>query len=188
LSRILSSGERMKAMIDQLLDFTRARSGGGIAIDPQETNLADLCAQAVDELELVHPEWRVALHVGGDPTGTWDAERLLQTLSNLVANAGQHGAPGTEISLRVDGTDPDAVRIELHNQGRIPEPVLLHLFDPFRNTRHRHARSRGLGLGLFIVREIVRAHGGTVEVSSSEAAGTTFTIRLPRRGARSGAA
>jgi len=62
------------------------------------------------------------------------------------------------------------------------------LFDPFRGTRHRddhtHTHARGLGLGLFVVKQLVRAHGGTVEVRSSDADGTTFTVRLPRRAAR----
>ena len=180
LSRILSSGQRMTTMIDQLLDFTRARSGGGIAIELHESNLADLCTQAVGELELAHPEWRVQCEVAGDQRGSWDSDRLLQVISNLVGNAGQHGVPDAGISLKLDGTAPDQVRLEIRNRGAIPETLLPHLFDPFRSTRHRRAQSRGLGLGLFIVREIVRAHGGTVEVSSSEVAGTTFSILLPR--------
>jgi signal transduction histidine kinase len=170
-------------MIDQLLDFTRARSGGGIGIECHESNLADLCAQAVGELELVHPEWKVERVVNGDPRGRWDSHRLLQVISNLVANAGQYGTPDAAISLRLDGTARDQVRLEIHNQGAIPEALLPHLFDPFRSTRHRRDQSRGLGLGLFIVREIVRAHAGTVDVSSSEIAGTTFSIGLPRFGA-----
>lgn len=181
LSRILSSGQRMTTMIDQLLDFTRARSGGGIAIEPEESNLADLCAQAVGELELTHPEWKVERVVVGDPRGRWDSARLLQVISNLVANAGQHGTPDAAgISLKLDGTARDQVRFEVHNQGAIPEALLPHLFDPFRSTRHRRAQSRGLGLGSFIVREIVRAHGGSVDVTSSELAGTTFSVVLPR--------
>jgi len=180
LSRILSSGQRMTTMIDQLLDFTRARSGGGITIEPHDTNLGDLCAQAVGELEMAHPEWKVERAVLGDPRGHWDSDRLMQVISNLVANAGQHGTPGAAISLKLDGSAHDEVRVEIHNRGAIPPTLLPHLFDPFRGTRGRRDQSRGLGLGLFIVREIVRAHGGAVDVSSSEGRGTTFSIRLPR--------
>ncbi|HMI85077.1 MAG TPA: GAF domain-containing protein [Polyangiaceae bacterium] len=184
LSRILSSGQRMTTMIDQLLDFTRARSGGGIAVEPHETNLADLCTQAVGELELAHPEWTIQREVVGDQRGSWDSDRLLQVLSNLVANAGQHGTSNAGISLKLDGTALHHVRVEIHNQGMIPESLQPHLFDPFRSTLHRRDQSRGLGLGLFIVREIVRAHGGQVDVSSSEPDGTTFSIVLPRHTAR----
>jgi signal transduction histidine kinase len=184
LSRILSSGQRMTTMIDQLLDFTLARSGGGIDIDVHEANLADMCKQAVGELEIAHPEWNIRREVLGDQRGSWDSHRLVQVLSNLVANAGQHGTPDAEILLKLDGTDRDRVRIVVRNRGAIPEDLLPHLFDPFRGTRYRRAHSRGLGLGLFIVREIVHAHGGTVDVSSSDSDGTTFSIELPRHSPR----
>jgi signal transduction histidine kinase len=186
LSRILSSSQRMTTMIDQLLDFTRARSGGGIDIEPHHASLADLCAQAVGELELTQPEWRIHCEVKGDPRGQWDSDRLLQVLSNLVANAGQHGLPQAGISVKVDGTAREQVRVQVHNEGAIPPALLPQLFDPFRGSRHRRDGSRGLGLGLFIVREIVNAHGGTVDVSSSEVGGTTFSLLLPRLSGRSG--
>lgn len=180
LSRILASGQRMTAMIEQLLDFTRARSGGGIMVESRPTNLAELCAQAIGEIELTHPERRIEQTSTGDPNGTWDAGRLLQVLSNLLANACQHGVPHTPVVVGIDGSDQRQVTVEVHNQGAIPAAMLGELFDPFRSTRHQRQRSRGLGLGLFIVREIVRAHGGTVTVSSTELDGTTFAIQLPR--------
>jgi len=180
LSRILSSGRRVANMIDQLLDFTRARSGGGIAIDPHPSNLADLCAQAIEELELGHPEWKIRRVAIGDLSGAWDPDRLLQVISNLVANAGQHGTRGGEIELTLDGTHTDRVELRVHNEGAIPAKLLPHLFDPFRGTHHRREQSQGLVLGLFIVREIARAHGGEVNVHSTEAEGTTLRIELPR--------
>lgn len=179
LSRILSSGQRMARMIHQLLDFTRARTGGGIEIQPRAGNLGELCADALGELELAHPEWRTRLESVGDVTGTWDGDRLVQVVSNLVANAGQHGRPGHEILVRVDGAAPDSVGIHVRNAGMVSPEVLPHLFDPFRTTRSGRDRSHGLGLGLFIVHELVRAHAGSVDVAS-ERGSTTFRIRLPR--------
>lgn len=184
LSVILSSSQRMTTMIDQLLDFTRARSGGGIRVQPRATNLAELCAQAIDELQLTHPEWKIRCEVVGDPCGSWDSDRLLQVISNLVANAGQHGTPDAGITVKLHCADPDQVTMAIHNHGAIPESLLREIFDPFRSTRHTRDHSRGLGLGLFIVREIVRSHGGTVGVTSSEVEGTTFTILLPRNTVR----
>ncbi|HEY6179960.1 MAG TPA: GAF domain-containing protein [Kofleriaceae bacterium] len=180
LSRILSSGQRMGRMIDQLLDFTRARVGGGIELQARDVNLADVCNQAITELELVYSDRQIHCSIVGDQCGRWDADRLLQIVSNLLANACQHGRPGTDIAVRIDGQQPDAITLDVHNQGTIPQPLLSTLFDPFRGTRHRRDHSRGLGLGLFIVRELVRAHGGTVTVRSTEADGTIFSIRLPR--------
>ncbi len=185
LRRILSSGQRMTAMIDQLLDFTRARSGGGIEVDPHGTNLANLLQQAVGELELAHPEWNIHREIRGDQRGTWDSNRLLQVVSNLVGNAGQHGRQAAPIYVRLDGTERECVTLEVSNDGAIPQRLMAHLFDPFRTTQHQLDRSSGLGLGLFIVREIVHAHGGSVEVSSSEPGGTKFRIVIPRHSTRS---
>lgn len=187
LSRILSSGQRMSRMIDQLLDVTRARSGGGMVIAPREANLADLCSQAVEELELVYPDRAICCEITGDLAGAWDPDRVLQIISNLLANAAQHAAPGSGVDIRIDGARPDAVVLEVRNRGAIPASLLPLLFDPFRGARHRRDHSRGLGLGLFIVKELVRSHGGTVEVASSEEAGTVFTVQLPRRSSRAGA-
>jgi signal transduction histidine kinase len=183
LSRILSSGHRMTRMIEQLLDFTRARTGGGIELNPRQNDLGELCADVRGEFEVAHPEWQIHCELIGNQNGRWDADRLLQLVSNVLANAGQHGQVEGGIHLKLDGSHPDFVRVEVHNGGSIPESLLPHLFDPFRPTRHHRGRSGGLGLGLFIVREIARAHGGSVDVSSSEAEGTTFVIQLPRFGA-----
>lgn len=181
LSHILISGERMSRMIEQLLDLTRARSGGGIEIQPRETNLADLCSHALSELELLFPERKIHRDVAGDQIGSWDEDRLTQIISNLVANAAQHAPRGTDIKVLLDGSATNEIVLEVHNEGTIAANLLPHLFDPFRGTRHRRGHTQGLGLGLFIVRELARAHGGTVDVVSADLVGTTFSVRLPRR-------
>ena len=181
LSRIISSSERMTRMIDQLLDFTRARTGGGIELRSRATDLGELCTDVLGEFELAHPGWQIDCTNVGDLGGSWDPDRLLQVISNLVGNAGQHGDAGSRISVELDGSHPDHVTFRVHNEGSIPDALVAQLFDPFRAARHGRGRSGGLGLGLFIVQELVRAHGGNVEVSSSPAAGTTFSVRLPRQ-------
>ena len=105
---------------------------------------------------------------------------LLQIVSNLLSNAGQHGRPEGVVTVRLDGRDPETVTLDVHNGGAIAAAIMPALFDPFRGTRSRRDSSRGLGLGLFIVKELTEAHGGTVHVSSSDAEGTRFVVRLPR--------
>ncbi|HEU5075324.1 MAG TPA: GAF domain-containing protein, partial [Polyangiaceae bacterium] len=184
LSRILSSSARMARMIDQLLDFTRARTGGGIELSRRASDLGELCNDVLGEFELSHPEWKIECAMTGDLSGNWDADRLLQVLSNLVGNAGQHGDAGGLISVRLDGSHSDHVSLQIHNDGPVPESLVPQLFDPFRAPRQGRGRSGGLGLGLYIVRELVQAHGGSVEVSSSRALGTTFSVQLPRQAQR----
>ena len=180
LGRLISSGHRMSRMIEQLLDFTRLRVGGGIDVDPKRTDIATLVRQVVDELEATYPDCPVRVTSEGKTTGTWDADRLSQVLSNLVANACQHGDPAAGIRVAIDGDAPGGVRVRVHNMGTIPAALIPQVFEPLTGGQRRRDRSRGLGLGLFISKRIVVAHGGGIEVSSSDAEGTTFTVSLPR--------
>jgi phosphoserine phosphatase RsbU/P len=184
--RITSSAMQASALIDQLLDLTRSRLGGGIPIAPSRFDLNDICGQVVGETELVHPERPLLVNARGDLTGTWDRNRLYQLLGNLVGNAVQHGEPRSPIELRIDGGEGEVV-IEVTNRGEpIPGVTLPFIFDAFRKGRASHATpTHGLGLGLFIAQQIVRAHGGTIAVTSSERIGTTFRVRLPREVAAS---
>jgi len=95
---------------------------------------------------------------------------------NLVNNALAYGAPSTPIIVHVEGDEARAA-LRVHNEGDpIPADMLQHLFDPFT----RGTKSAGSGLGLYIVHEIVAAHGGSIVVESTREKGTTFTVRLPR--------
>ena len=133
------------------------------------------CRAIVSETESARPRARIDTTSIGDTQGTWDQARVEQLLSNLVANAVDHG-DGT-VAVRISGEDSNRVILSVHNQGPpIPPERLPDVFDPFRRGEDG---GDGLGLGLFIVREIVRAHEGTVEVAST-AQGTTFTVSLPR--------
>jgi signal transduction histidine kinase len=178
-TRILGSAERMGRMIDQLLDFTRIRVGGGLPLAPVRLDLEELCCKVKDELEAANPERNVVVEAQGNVGGEWDNDRLHQVFSNLVANALHHGTEGCPIVIRCDGKGADHVEISVHNDGVVLPEVLPILFEPFRGNA-RYQRTRGLGLGLFITQQIVVAHGGTIEVASQEGSGTTFRIRLPR--------
>jgi PAS domain S-box-containing protein len=180
LDRILNSGSRMERMIDQLLDFTRVRVGHGIPLRPQQMDLVPLLKHVLDELDLANQHPRLRLEVTGDAKGTWDPDRLSQVFSNLVGNALEHGDIRRGVHVLVDGTAPETVRVRVHNMGAVPPEMIPSMFDPMSGEGPRRARSQGLGLGLYITQELARAHGGSIGVESSEAAGTTFTVLLPR--------
>ena len=183
--RIVTSGERMGRMIGELLDFTRGRLGGGIPIQPRRINLRHLSRHVLEELEVGFPGRELRLNAEGDFLGEWDPDRLAQLLGNLGKNALDYSPADTRVDFSLHG-EGEGVRVEVHNEGPpIPRPLLAGIFEPFRRAVEGDAHpTSGLGLGLFIVQEIARAHGGTVEVRSSEGEGTTFTVRLPRHGRR----
>lgn len=173
--RISTSASRMGRMIDSVVDFTRSRLGGGIPIKREATDMAALCRAPLDELRAIHPAADISLKVEGDVRGEWDPERVLQVIANLVGNAAKHGDGKVSVSVR--GSD-DSVVLEIHNGGvPVPSHKMEHLFEPFYPGGQRRD---GLGLGLYIVDQIVRAHGGTVRAESTATAGTTFTVYWPR--------
>ncbi|HEX4336522.1 MAG TPA: GAF domain-containing protein [Polyangiaceae bacterium] len=180
LGRIMSSGQRMARMIDQLLDFTRVRVGGGLPLTPQPFDVLPLLRRIMDENERATPGFSMSLDAAGDTVGEWDADRLAQVFVNLIGNAAHHGTPGVGAKVRVDGTDPETVTIDVVNGGTIPRDLLTRLFDPMTGGEGRREHTQGLGLGLFITRQIINAHGGTIDAHSSEGGETVLHIALPR--------
>nr|WP_228531143.1 MULTISPECIES: PAS domain-containing protein [Myxococcaceae] len=182
--RIDASAHRMGQMISDILDLTRARLAGGIPLHLAPVELHPVCKQVAEELATVHPQRRIHLQLEGDGQGVWDGSRLSQLLSNLLGNALEHSGPDAEVTVRCGESEGGQVLLQVHNPGPpIPNELLPSIFDPFRQApslRETGTRSSGLGLGLFVVREIARAHGGSVEVHSTREHGTTFRVRLPR--------
>jgi two-component system, sensor histidine kinase and response regulator len=179
-SRILSSTNRMTRMIEDLLDVTRARVAGGIPIRPQPMDLQPVIDRVMNEIRAIHPKRRIEIETKGDLHGTWDSERLAQVISNLVTNALQHGAQDAPVMIEIDGHDARELTICVRNNGSIPEHRRAALFDPFHDISRMAESRSGLGLGLYIVREIVVAHGGTADVRSEASGETAFLISLPR--------
>ena len=179
--KIARSAALAARLIDQLLDLTRSRLGGGITIDPKRIDMMDVCRQVIGETELAHPDRPLRVDARGDLIGIWDRDRMYQVLSNLVGNAVQHGEPRSTIDLRMDGGKTE-ILIAVASRGEpIPAEMLPVIFDAFRKGRTAHqSQPQGLGLGLFIAQEIVRSHGGSIAATSSESEGTTFRVRLPR--------
>lgn len=177
-ARAVSSGRRMQRMIDDMLDLSRARLGGGIPVHAEPVHLGTLVRRVVCEHQSAHPDRTILIEEHGDLSGYWDPVRLAQLTANLIGNAIQHGAHGT-IDVRIDGSKDEEITLSVANAGTIPAAALPRLFDPFasgENTR----RSGGLGLGLYIVQQIAHAHQGGVHVEPDSEGRTVFSVRLPR--------
>lgn len=179
MKRIISSGHRMQRMIDQLLDLTRLRAGGGILLRPRPADLQSVVEQVAREIRIAHPDWPFTVDAIGNVRGTWDTDRIAQGISNLLGNAVQHGVREGGVRIVIDGTAKESVTLAVQNRGSVPPDLLPVIFNPFRGVvRGRHG-ANGLGLGLYITRQIALAHGGDVGVQSDDAS-STFTIAVPR--------
>jgi len=175
----------MDMLISDLLEFVRTRLGSGIPLAPTACDVGTVCSTALEVIRAGNPEHCFEQQLSGDLSISADAPRLHQALLNLLSNAVQHGDRDRTISLIAVAVE-EGIEVRVTNFGRpIPESSLQMIFEPMVRAAspevemHDHSKT-SLGLGLFIVREIVGGHGGTVTVQSSVEAGTAFTIRLPR--------
>ena len=182
LQRSVSS---MRRMITDLLEYTRTRLGRGIEVVPVSGDLSVLCREALEEIEAAHPERSFESRLPDHVTARFDAARMRQVLINLLSNAVQHGDPDSPIALALSSEGKE-VCCEVRNRGTpIPPDALPAIFDPLVQASPGVAdggpagRNASLGLGLFIAREIVTAHGGTIGATSSGEDGTAFTLRMP---------
>lgn len=180
VSRIQSSGQRMANIIESMLDLTRARLGGGITITFEPCDLGEIARRVIAEQQPEPPHPGIEFVARGDLNGEWDAGRLAQVLSNLVGNALSHGEASDVVRVRLDGEAKDRVSIRVSNAGTMPASIRARIFDPFSRAPERRAAEKGLGLGLYIVEQLVQAHGGTVRVEDDVDARTTFAVDLPR--------
>ncbi|MBB3220385.1 GAF domain-containing sensor histidine kinase [Pseudoduganella umbonata] len=175
---IQRSGQRIGRMIEDVLDFTRGRLGGGIALELEPVDdLADALAQTVIECRSEHPQRTVASDIAIPGTVWCNRDRVTQLLSNLLANALRYGEPGTPVRVSARVED-GAFVLTVANEGETIAPEKLDkLFQPYWRDDDTQPR-RGLGLGLYIAAEIARAHGGTLQVVSRDRH-TEFTYSAP---------
>jgi signal transduction histidine kinase len=184
VSQIVASAGRATEIIDHLLDLTHARLGSGLQVIKNDMDMAFVSRQLVDEMRAMHPSRTFKLEISGETEGKWDKARIGQVFSNLLGNAVQYGFKDLPISVTING-DPKAVLVSVHNDGTpIPPDAIGGIFNELtRGGGEKSANgqeSTNLGLGLYITKQIVSAHGGTVGVTSSEKNGTTFTALFPR--------
>lgn len=182
-TRIVRGTKRMNQMVGDLLDFTRSRLGAGVPIVRAAMDMGKEVTSVVDEVSAAHPDSVIKVEMSGDLRGNWDAARIGQVIANLIGNAVQHGSAKTAIDVSVHGEEKEVV-LRVHNRSPvIPASELPGIFGPFKRLKSDHGgdgASSSLGLGLYIAERIVTAHGGTIGVESSNDAGTSFTVRLPR--------
>ncbi len=188
LAQIADSTERAGDIVTNLLDLTRARLGSGLPLIREDMDMGFIAHMLVDEARAADPTREFNLNISGDLNGSWDKARIGQVFSNLIGNAVQYGFRDAAILISVEGL-ANEVAITVHNEGvPVPEDQLGTIFsaltrsEPHDNDGSGHGPlSVNLGLGLYICKEIVVAHGGSIGVTSTERDGTTFTAHLARK-------
>jgi len=182
---IQRSAARMRDLVEGVLAYTRTSLGVILPVVPRPMRLDELVRDCVKELALTHAAREIQLTVTGDLQGLWDAARLGQLTSNMVGNALKYGAPDRPVNVSLDGTQHDEVLLKVQNFGEtIRAEFLREIFEPLVRgpvmASAFHNGGANMGLGLYIAREVVSAHFGSIQVTSDEDAGTVFTVRLPR--------
>ncbi|MET4291914.1 sigma-B regulation protein RsbU (phosphoserine phosphatase) [Bradyrhizobium sp. LB1.3] len=179
-SMMQSSVDRMAKMIESIMDLARGRLGGGITLSKAITGIEPVLDQVVAELATAHPDRGIETMFEVETPVFCDPARIAQLFSNLLGNAISHGAPDRTVRVEASAK-ADKFELSVANAGAaIPEDARKRLFQPFyRGEAQGH--SQGLGLGLYIAAEIAKAHGGTIEVDSSQTE-TRFTFRMPLEG------
>jgi signal transduction histidine kinase len=183
---VLRSVGQMRALLDDLVEYTRDRLGAGLAVDPAPLDLATFARETLNEIDVMANGRVLQLATQGDTNGEWDARRLHQALSNLVFNALKYGYPDSPVKVSVDGRSNEQVVLSVENAGKPIAPAMLaRIFDPLVRAEGddpgdvSEVSGANLGLGLYVVREIASAHNGSVTATCMDSV-TRFELRLPR--------
>jgi chemotaxis family two-component system sensor kinase Cph1 len=179
-ARIARSSGRMQRLVDQMLDLSRIHAGLGLGLQLSSGDLGALVQNAVDEARLGFPDTELEVSVADSLPAMLDNDRMGQVISNLLSNARHHGKLGRPIRVHLGASEKEAV-LSVTNQGEpIPPETRAQLFQPFKvESLHRSGNRSGLGLGLFIVHEIVKGHGGRIEIDDANGS-VTFRVFVPR--------
>ncbi|SPB18202.1 histidine kinase [Caballeronia novacaledonica] len=177
--RLKRSALRMARLIDDVMDFARGRMGSGMTVAlKEETDLGVYLRAVVDEHCMAYPSRTVNCSIVVDASARCDLARLQQLMSNLLANALTHGSPDAPVVVSAV-VESRTLLLSVSNAGEpIPSRLLARVFEPYWRPKSSEPGG-GLGLGLYICKQIVEAHAGTLEVSSSAKDGTRFTARIP---------
>lgn len=182
-SQMYTSVLRMTKMLDNLLNFTQSRIGGGLKISATYTDLAQISRDVIQEFQLSNPDRIIQNHIDGNCAGNWDAGKLSQAYQNLISNALQYGSEESAVVVLTKDHGDHIVFTVQNNGVPIPLENQKQIFNLMHRVPHIEAErnlKKNLGLGLYIVREIVTAHHGTISVTSTEENGTMFKVQLPK--------
>jgi signal transduction histidine kinase len=182
LAQINNCSLRVDSIVADLLDMTQARIGAGLSVVRRPIHIDMIAKEIMAEIQVLFPKRTIVLESSGDVAGEWDPTRLGQVFSNLISNAVQYSPEAMPVSVAING-ETEGVSIAVHNGGKpIPPARLATLFDSFirGDVEDNGTGMVNLGLGLFITREIILSHQGHLNVTSSDKAGTVFTVWLPR--------
>jgi signal transduction histidine kinase len=183
-ARLKRSVSTMDRMIKDLLEYAGGQIGRKIPVKLEAANMRSICRESLDEVQSAYPEAVFNFEVSGDLDGSFDPARFQQVLSNLLINAVKYSEKGTPITLSARN-ESGTIIIEVINFGHpIASESLQVIFNPLvqltaNGSDSKYRQSTSLGLGLFIAKEIVEGHNGTIEVTSSKTDGTIFRLRLP---------
>jgi PAS domain S-box-containing protein len=173
--------DRLKRLIDDLLNVSRIESGRALQLNPKPIDLPALAERVAIIQRSYTTKHQIILDFPEDfPTIVADEDKVDQILTNLINNAIKYSPRGGEV--RVKGVaEGDTVLISVSDQGiGIPAEHLPKIFERFHRVDNRDTREAGgTGIGLFLVKHLVERHGGTIWVESEEGKGSTFYFRLP---------
>jgi signal transduction histidine kinase len=162
-----------------MLDLSRIQAGLGLGVRPEPADVAATVRVAIDEARMAYPGSDLSASIPEVLPATIDRDRFGQVVSNLLSNARHHGKVGGQIVIRLEAVEPNIVLEVTNEGGPIPPATRARIFQPFKVESLQRQRNRGgLGLGLHIVNEIVKSHGGHIEIE--DAGGwVTFRVVLP---------
>jgi len=180
--RLLAGVRRLNLLVNDLLDATRLQTGQ-LTLRPQPVDVATLARDVLTRIAeqgspTVTARHRLVLAAPGPVVGSWDPVRLDQVLINLVENAVKYSPDGGEVRVEIGRDDESAVLIVRDEGMGIARHDQPRLFQPFARA-HATETIPGTGLGLYITRQIVEQHGGSISVESEPGVGTSFAVRLP---------
>ncbi|MBV8807107.1 MAG: HAMP domain-containing histidine kinase, partial [Acidobacteriaceae bacterium] len=168
--------ERLGALIDRLLDVARVQAGS-FDLYCENFDLSELIREVVSRFKIEHSAVPISLELEDHIEGRWDRLRLDQVITNLMSNALKYGMENAVVVSASSINGHVLVKVQDQGIGILPKDS-TRIFDRFRHAS-TSPPNKGLGMGLWITKQIVTAHGGTIRVESELGEGSTFIVELP---------